>query len=135
MDKRNENYGLPYDRCYYPHRLKGSLSPVCGIFSSIFCYIFFAILCRSQYQKKNVINLFGLGSTPPHPPKKCNLNVIALPLFTWFLAALSSSRSLVVRPSVCWLFGQSENFVKKWPLQYQLVTKTYLQPTYLLMWQ
>ena len=32
MDKRNENCGLPYDRCYYPHWSRDSLSPVCGIF-------------------------------------------------------------------------------------------------------
>ena len=32
MDTINENCGLPYDRCYYPHRLRDSLSPVGGIF-------------------------------------------------------------------------------------------------------
>ena len=32
MDTRNENCGLPYVRCYYPHRSRDSLSPVCGIF-------------------------------------------------------------------------------------------------------
>ena len=43
-----------------------------------------------------------------------------------FVAAQSSSRRLVVcqsvGPSVC----LSETFVKKWPLEYQMVTKTYL---------
>ena len=39
-----------------------------------------------------------------------------------FLAAQSSSRS----QAVCWLV----TFVKKWPLEYQKVIKTYL-PTYL----
>ena len=32
MDKRNENCGLPYDRCYYPHWSRDSLSPVCRFF-------------------------------------------------------------------------------------------------------
>ena len=40
-----------------------------------------------------------------------------------FLAASSTSRSLVSRPS--------EDFVKKLPLEYRMVTKTYLKPTYL----
>ena len=45
-----------------------------------------------------------------------------------FLAASSSSRSLVVVGlSVC----LSRDFVKKLPLEYQIVTKTYLKPTYL----
>ena len=42
-----------------------------------------------------------------------------------FLAALSSSRCLVVRPYV----GRY-TFVKKWPYEYQMVTWTYL-PVYL----
>ena len=47
----------------------------------------------------------------------------------YFLAALSSSRTTVVGPSV----GPSVRplmFVNKWPLEYQKVIKTYL-PTYL----
>ena len=44
----------------------------------------------------------------------------------YFLAALSSTRSLVVgwfvRPSV----GRLLMFVKKWPLEYQKLIKTYL---------
>ena len=55
-----------------------------------------------------------------------------------FLAALSSSWSLVVRPSVGRSVGRSVGpsvgpsvmFVKKWPLEYWKVIKTYL-PTYL----
>ena len=48
-------------------------------------------------------------------------------LLTQFFASLSSSRSLVV----CWLVGR-ETFVKKWYLEYQLITKTYLKlPNYL----
>ena len=39
-----------------------------------------------------------------------------------FLAAQSSSRRLVVRR----LVGRSETFLKKWPLEYQMVTETYL---------
>ena len=46
-----------------------------------------------------------------------------------FLAALSSSRSLVVGPSVGPSIGPT-TFVKKWPLEYWKVNKTYL-PTYL----
>ena len=46
-----------------------------------------------------------------------------------FLAALSSSRSLVVGPLVCPSVGPLM-FVKKLPLEYQRVIKTYL-PTYL----
>ena len=38
MDKRNENCGLPYDRCYYPHLSRDSLSPVCGIFFPLIIY-------------------------------------------------------------------------------------------------
>ena len=53
----------------------------------------------------------------------------------FFLAASSSSRSLVVglsvRRSVCPSVGLSVDFVKKLPLEYQMVTKTYLKPTYL----
>ena len=44
---------------------------------------------------------------------------------TAFLAALSSSRSLVVCPSV-----RPGMFVKKWPLEYHKVIKSYLS-TYL----
>ena len=32
MDTRNESCGLPYNWCYYPHHLKDSLSPICGMF-------------------------------------------------------------------------------------------------------
>ena len=49
-----------------------------------------------------------------------------------FLAALSSSRRLVVCLLVGLLVGLSvgqEGFVKKWLVEYQMVTKTYL-PTY-----
>ena len=49
-----------------------------------------------------------------------------LPIFRPFLDALSSSRSVVVLRSVCWLVI----LVKKWPLEYKKVIKTYL-PTYL----
>ena len=42
-----------------------------------------------------------------------------------FLAALSSSRSLVVCPSVRRLVGWLVMFVKKWPLEYQKFIKTY----------
>ena len=38
---------------------------------------------------------------------------------------------LSVRPSVRRSVGPSLDFVKKLPLQYQMVTKTYLKPTYL----
>ena len=37
MDKRNENFVLPYDRCYYPHRSTDSFSPVCKIFGTGYC--------------------------------------------------------------------------------------------------
>ena len=47
-----------------------------------------------------------------------------------FLAALSSSRSLVVCRSVRPSVRPSADFVKKWPLEYQKAIKTYL-PTYL----
>ena len=50
-----------------------------------------------------------------------------------FLAAQSSSRSLVVGVSVCLSVCRLvcwERFVKKLPLEYHMVTKTYL-PTYL----
>ena len=47
----------------------------------------------------------------------------------FFLDALSSSRSLVVGPSVgrsfCPSVGRSGMFVQKWPLEYQKVIKTY----------
>ena len=56
-----------------------------------------------------------------------------IPLRLKFLAALSSSWSLAVGPSVCPLVGpsvgRSVTFVKKLPLEYQMVTETYL-PTY-----
>ena len=49
---------------------------------------------------------------------------------TKFLAALSSSRSLVVGQLVGWSVGRSVRrsvmFVKKWPLEYQKVIETYL---------
>ena len=47
-----------------------------------------------------------------------------------FLAAQSSSRSLVVGPLVGPSVGPSDTFVKKWPLGFQTVTKTYV-PSYL----
>ena len=57
----------------------------------------------------------------------------------WFLAAPSSSRRLGVGLSVwlsvsllvCPSVRPFETFVKKWPLEYQIVTKIYLKPTYL----
>ena len=56
-------------------------------------------------------------------------------LLFFFLAAPSSSRCLVVGLSVWWsvspLVRSSETFLKKCPLEYQIVTKTYLKPTYL----
>ena len=53
-------------------------------------------------------------------------------LRSWqFLAASSNSRSLVVGRSVRRSVGRSGDFVKKLPLEYQIVTKTYLKPTYL----
>ena len=55
-----------------------------------------------------------------------------MPSPTCFLAALSSSWSLVVCPLVGWLVGRSVGplmFMKKWPLEYQKLVKTYL-PTY-----
>ena len=42
MDTRNENCGLPYDWCYYPHRSQDALSPICGIFptlSVVYCSV------------------------------------------------------------------------------------------------
>ena len=48
-----------------------------------------------------------------------------------FLAALSSSRCLVVSLSVGRSVGWSYIFVKSWPLEYQIDTKTYQKPTYL----
>ena len=48
-----------------------------------------------------------------------------------FLGASSSSRSLAVCWSVGLLVGLSGDFVKKLPLKYQMVTKTYLKPIYL----
>ena len=57
------------------------------------------------------------------------------PTLSSFLAALSSSRSLVVGPSVRWsvrpLVGPSVIFVKKWSLEYQKVIITHLR-AYLL---
>ena len=52
------------------------------------------------------------------------------PHHLYFLAAQSSSRSLVVDQSVPPSFCRSVMFVKKWPLEYKKVFKTYL-PTYL----
>ena len=46
-------------------------------------------------------------------------------IWNLFLAALTSSGSLVVGPLV-----SPYTFVKKWPLQYQMLTITYL-PSYL----
>ena len=43
-----------------------------------------------------------------------------------FLAALSSSRSLVVRPSIRPSVRPSVTFMKKWLIEYKIVTKTYL---------
>ena len=59
-------------------------------------------------------------------------NQVRLPscLAFTFLAALSSSKSLVVGPSVGPSVRPSVVFVKKWPLEYQKVNKTYF-PTYL----
>ena len=47
-----------------------------------------------------------------------------------FLAALSSSRSLVIGRSVRPSVGRSIMFVKKLPLKYCKVIKTFLIPTY-----
>ena len=53
----------------------------------------------------------------------------------FFLAALSSSRSLVVCLSVGWLVGWlvcwSLGVCEKMTLEYQMVNKTFLKPTYL----
>ena len=32
---------------------------------------------------------------------------------------------------VCVSVGRSETFLKEWPLEYQMINKTYLRPTYL----
>ena len=53
------------------------------------------------------------------------ISQVIVTVFLTFLAALSSSRSLVVGPLTFVLM-----FVKKWLLEYQKVIKTYL-PTYL----
>ena len=47
---------------------------------------------------------------------------------TWYLvlAAQSSSRGLVVGPSVGLLIGLLDTFMKNWPFEYQMVSKTYL---------
>ena len=49
----------------------------------------------------------------------------------FFLAALSSSRSPVVCQSICPSICLSETFAKKWHIESQIVTKTYLKPAYL----
>ena len=61
--------------------------------------------------------------------EKFTLKLNILSQFT-LLAAQSSSRSLVVDRSVGQLLGWSQTFVRKSPLEYQMVPATYL-PSYL----
>ena len=58
MDTRNENCGLPYDRCYYPHRSRDSLAPVCGSF--FLQSFFFMFYFRSELQ----LTIMGGGIFP-----------------------------------------------------------------------
>ena len=44
MDTKNENCGLPYDQCYYPHRSRYSLSPLCVFFLDVNSVINFRIV-------------------------------------------------------------------------------------------
>ena len=78
--------------------------------------------CPSHPERKSVY--FWIFSKWPWPPPPH--------LYFWmpsrnFLAAQSSSRRLVVCRSVC----LSVIFLNKWPFEHQMVTKTYLKPTYL----
>ena len=94
------------------------------LFYLLFMYYF---VRASDSAPPRTVNLGWEGQTPG------SWIYLHRKVFPCFLAAQSISRSLVVRPSVGPSVGQSVGpsvrqgmFVKLWPLEYQMVTKTHL---------
>ena len=63
MDKRNENCGLPYDRCYYLHRSRDSLL--------IFVVRINQILYFFNTISSGVLNILGAKKGSCHQTLKC----------------------------------------------------------------